>query len=418
MITPEYLAEVAQAVENQMSSVDAYLIGRVASHVVGTYYKQGKKLMIPSSINDLRRVMNRHLGELQTDVISAVALLIPTINDEVKLAFLDAADEIREMCADATKQAIASAGIAIDMPSGLTDAEMRLIESAYRRTGGTFENITRSLPDVAKYGYTAACDNAWLKIRRGISPQAAIHDAVIECAQSGLRTATYYNTPTGVASRHDRIEVAAARAVRTGVNQANGDAVLMRCAEIGVGYVKVSEHFGARVTPRDDYTNHSWWQGKVYKLDFANPALSEFKAIADKHPQAWQGAAQRALEARGDVDYPDFVKTCGFGDIQGILGVNCRHTFAPFFPWIQKDPTPRIDEEKNKKRYEDTQRQRAMERRMRDQRRRIEALKQMPDAESEAKEAKQRLEDMGADYDAFCRANKLPRANWRLEIAL
>jgi len=37
----------------------------------------------------------------------------------------------------------------------------------------------------------------------------------------------------------------------------------------------------------------------------------------------------------GGVDnYKDFVLTCGYGLVDGILGANCRHSFSPFYPGI------------------------------------------------------------------------------------
>ena len=33
-------------------------------------------------------------------------------------------------------------------------------------------------------------------------------------------------------------------------------------------------------------------------------------------------------------EYPDFIETCGYGEPDGMLGVNCRHSFAPFYPGV------------------------------------------------------------------------------------
>ena len=37
-------------------------------------------------------------------------------------------------------------------------------------------------------------------------------------------------------------------------------------------------------------------------------------------------------------EYPDFIKSTGYGLVDGLHGVNCRHSFSPFYPGIS---TPR-----------------------------------------------------------------------------
>ena len=95
------------------------------------------------------------------------------------------------------------------------------------------------------------------------------------------------------------------------------------------------------------------------------------------------------MPGNGDemADYPDFVESTGFGEVDGLLGVNCRHSFAPFFPDFQE---PRYtaadltamnvieytytDRDGNKRTvdtFEATQRQREIERHIRSWKRRL-----------------------------------------------
>ena len=30
-------------------------------------------------------------------------------------------------------------------------------------------------------------------------------------------------------------------------------------------------------------------------------------------------------------EYPDFIETTGYGEVDGLCGVNCRHSFSPFY---------------------------------------------------------------------------------------
>jgi len=45
------------------------------------------------------------------------------------------------------------------------------------------------------------------------------------------------------------------------------------------------------------------------------------------------------------ADYPDFIESTGYGDVAGLLGANCRHSFSPFYPGIS---TPRWSEQELK----------------------------------------------------------------------
>ena len=36
------------------------------------------------------------------------------------------------------------------------------------------------------------------------------------------------------------------------------------------------------------------------------------------------------------TNYPDFIDSTGYGEVDGILGVNCRHSYSPFFPEFQQ----------------------------------------------------------------------------------
>ena len=133
-----------------------------------------------------------------------------------------------------------------------------------------------------------------MKVQSGVSVQKAVVEAIKEVSDRGIEVVDYR------LGKSDRIEVAIARAVRTGVNQANADIVLTRCAEMGVSFVKVSSHLGARVTGTNDYTNHSWWQGRVYALNWDNSVLKEFAESANVEDEGfeWLNQMRKAMQEK------------------------------------------------------------------------------------------------------------------------
>ena len=183
--------------------------------------------------------------------------------------------------------------------SNMSGAMKKKLEEVYRRTNGDIYNICQTTAPSTQDTFINACDDAFMNIQMGMPLNEAISRAIDQVAEKGV-SCVYYDS-----GRVDKMEVALARAIRTGINQANAQLVLMKCAELGIDYVKVSAHYGARVTKQNDYTNHSWWQGKVYKLNWNNKALSPFKA-QNKEQEKPEGVSEAENEESRPIKKGDF----------------------------------------------------------------------------------------------------------------
>lgn len=96
-------------------------------------------------------------------------------------------------------------------------------------------------------------DKAMLGITTGARTYSqAIGEVIDEMTASGIRTVDY------ASGKSDRIEVAARRAVMTGVAQMTAKIVEKNMEELGTEYVEVDWHMGSR-------PSHMVWQGKVFK---------------------------------------------------------------------------------------------------------------------------------------------------------
>lgn len=281
MITPEYLNKIVQATEDKVGELHIYLIGRIARHIATFFGDADNAILIPTHIKQMHKMMES--GKVYEEIQKELEKQYPVIEKEIKQAFLNSAAEISKANTQFEKDIVKADNLDVKVPDydvngipktakdlNLTDHEVRLLEADYRRTNGTVKNLTKTTANAGQTVFIEACDGAMIKIQHGVSPAQAITEAIEEVAAKGVGVVLFGNKRTN-------IEVAIARAVRTGVNQANADIVLQRCAELGVSYVKVSEHLGARVTDKNDYTNHSWWQGKVYKIDWDKPQFAQYK---------------------------------------------------------------------------------------------------------------------------------------------
>ena len=218
-----------------------------------------------------------------------------------------------------------------------------LLNAGYQQTAGTFHNLTATTANTVSGQFEAALDRAHLKVSSGaFDYKSAVKSAVDSLAD----TMKYVTYPTG---HTDTLEVAARRAVLTGVNQTGAKLQVARADEMGVEFFETTAHGGAR-------PSHAEWQGRQFHRGGAVDYMG-------KH-------------------YPDFEAATGYGTGAGLCGWNCRHTFFAIFPelgappaWTQEslEALNARDIEYNGQkytRYEISQMQRARERAVRKYKRR------------------------------------------------
>ena len=218
-----------------------------------------------------------------------------------------------------------------------------LLNAGYQQTAGTFHNLTATTANTVSGQFEAALDRAHLKVSSGaFDYKSAVKSAVDSLAD----TMKYVTYPTG---HTDTLEVAARRAVLTGVNQTGAKLQVARADEMGVEFFETTAHGGAR-------PSHAEWQGKQFHRGGAVDYMG-------KH-------------------YPDFEAATGYGTGAGLCGWNCRHQFFSVFPELGAPPawTQESLEALNARdieynggrytRYEISQMQRARERTVRKYKRR------------------------------------------------
>lgn len=275
----------------------------------------------------------------------------------------------------------------------------QITEAMIRQTKGDLINITRSMGFMLKQGaytplsaiYDDYLDQAIVDITSGaFDYNTVIRRVVGEMTRSGLRTdhafATNPTDYTGIdypSGWHNRIDVAARRAILTGVSQLT-DQITRKNAEIlGVDRFEVSWHVGAR-------PEHAEWQGKVYTMD--------------------------QLE---DI--------CGLGTGAGLLGWNCRHSYYLFFPGSERQYTDEWLEEQREAEavkqsfrgreyntYEATQKQRRMETNMRAQRSKVRLLEEGEADPDDIVIAKCKYQAQLDEYKEFSRKFRLPEQKERI----
>ena len=271
----------------------------------------------------------------------------------------------------------------------------------YEQTKQTLRNITRSMGFLVDAGrtmlppakaYQWALDAATLKVESGaISYGQAIKDAVRELASNGLRVVDHES------GHRDHVDVAARRAVMTGVSQLCSKYTEQSAEYLETPYFEVSAHAGARDKPGPSpWSSHKDWQGKVYST------------------------------RSGDI-YPNIYEVCGLGAVDGLEGANCRHRRNVWVEGVSErtytdEQLEHIDdslgctfEGKTYTAYEATQEQRKVERTIR-KLKREKAAYNAAGLTDEEQVVNIKLRRLNAKYKAFSKAAGLPEQRERMKV--
>ena len=104
-----------------------------------------------------------------------------------------------------------------------------------------------------------------------------------------------------------------------------------------------------------------------------------------------------------------------YGQPAGLFGINCKHYPSPFIPGVSVtyDQGNIPSEEENKKVYEQTQQQRALERKLREEKRDLLIEKARGADEETIKAMRAKCRETSDDIDRFCEETGLPRRQSR-----
>nr|DAP21485.1 MAG TPA: minor capsid protein [Caudoviricetes sp.] len=174
-----------------------------------------------------------------------------------------------------------------------------LLDAGARQTAGTWKNLTATTANTVTGQFERTLDAAWAKVSTGAFDYKTAVKQAVDSLADGMKFVTY---PTG---HQDSIEVAARRAILTGVNQTAGKLQVARADEMGVEFFETTAHGGAR-------PSHAEWQGRQFHRGGAVDYMGKY--------------------------YPDFEAATGYGTGAGLCGWNCRHTFFAVFPELGDPP--------------------------------------------------------------------------------
>lgn len=385
MLTPEYLYRIAEGAEDIASQLHANIIQKIIERMM-IRLGRGEDYLLTAT------------DKWQIEVLQEAGYLLEDIQKELADKTKKQVKEIQDAMEDAGVQALQwddkiyqAAGLS-PVPLLQSPALMRIMQRNYEATAGEWRNFTRTTANEAQRLFINQMDNAYHMVVSGaVSYTEAVRDVLKEVSDTGLKV----NYPSGYKMS---IEAATMMILRTGISQAAAEVSLERMKEMDWDIILVSAHLGARTGDGGmNPGNHLWWQGHFYS------------------------------RTGRTKEYPLFAETTGYGTVTGLCGVNCRHSFGPGDggknPFSDKD----IAYADNYKIEKMQQRQRTLERRVRDTKRK---LQNMQTAIDNCKDEKLKFElqqdfdkksyllkKQNAAYKQYCEENNLKPYNERLQVA-
>lgn len=212
-----------------------------------------------------------------------------------------------------------------------------IIQYSYDEIEKSFLNLNKTIQEQVRKTYTDIITETYIKTNAGVcSYQEAILDSLDKLGDKGISILAYQDK-NGLIKNYDVVGTVRRDllvATRGLAGKVNEEVI----KESGNHIVRVTNHFGARTGDGGkDYTNHAWWQEKQFFCwNYDGKATDEEKKL------------------------PDFMEHCNYGDVQGIVGINCKHLFTVWYGSTKKEDLGFTYDE-NKEEYEKTQKQRYLE---------------------------------------------------------
>ena len=317
MLTQSDFINIEKQAAALYESLELEIIEEIATRIARVGYANTVVL------NDIQ--IAQEMGVLYQDIITLVAKYNNSTYEEVSKIFEEAGAKTLKF----DDKIYTEAGLN-PLPVKQSSSIVQLLNSTIEKTSGNLQNLVMTTATNSQTLFYNAMNRAYMEVSTGVkSYSQSIIDVVDDMAKQGA----FITYPSG---RKMSLESAVRMNILTGVNQTCGKLQELRADEVGCDLMEITAHSGAR-------PEHASWQGKIVSRSGKRGYLS--------------------------------LKDIGYGTATGFKGVNCKHDWYPYYPGSPRTYThEQLENWKNEKvtyngkeysKYDATQLQRRMERRIR-----------------------------------------------------
>ncbi|MEG1907216.1 MAG: phage minor capsid protein [Gordonibacter sp.] len=318
MLDPDYLEQAGEKVAGVYRQIEADMLDYlVAKMIEGDVSGQRAQTAIHRLAQNSAAPLMDIFGKYGKAIDAAVKL---EITEALRLSNTDDLSRIKR-------------GLGVDFPAITT----RQIAATVAGAKEILERQNLLMAESARNAFLQQSLWAVTQVNTGtMTTEKALHAAVRRLEGDGISLITYRNTTTGMQSVQNKVDVAVRRHIRTQIAQDGMRLTELLMDEANLDLVEVSSHGGSR-------PSHAKWEGRVYSRN-----------------------GDKIIDG---VRYRDFKSACNWGDVaDGIGGANCRHSYAAWFPGMERSYYPNPDHpsgKTNEEVYGLTQKQRTGERAIR-----------------------------------------------------
>ena len=317
MLPPRYLDGLSDEIIEIYSQLEADILQDMARRIA----RVGK-------ITDMTKWQAQMLAEaggLKKNISRILAKYDKAIVKQVKDTFTEA---LETSAKNDNRIFKAATGRTVSTPN----AQQML--STIQKCHSDLSRLTLTTAATTQTQFVREANRVYMNVQSGaFDYDTAMKDAADELAKRGITTVQYENGRPVTRS----IESAVRMNILTSVNQTAANQTLSNCEELDCDLVETSAHIGAR-------PEHEEWQGQIFSRSGKNKNYRPFSV-------------------------------CELGSVTGICGINCKHSFYPYFEGMAEHFTEKeLDEMASEEvsyngqkmtRYEGEQKLRGIERNIR-----------------------------------------------------
>ena len=317
MLSPRYLEGLSDEIVEIYAQLEADILQDMARRIA----RLGKV----TEATKWQAQLLAETGALKKDVTKLLKKYDPAIQKEIKAIYNDAL----------IKNARADNRIFTEaLGHGVSDINAQVMLASIQKTHSDLSRLTITTAYTTEQQFVQQANAAYMQVVTGaVDYDSAMKNACNNLARDGITGVQYRNGQPVKLS----IENAVRMNIITGVNQTASAMTMSNCEELGCDLVETTAHIGAR-------PSHEDWQGQIFSISGSNKKYRPFSV-------------------------------CGLGTIDGICGINCKHSYYPYFEGLEKHYTQAdLDkmesvtvqyDGKTYSRYDAEERLRAMERNVR-----------------------------------------------------
>ena len=378
MLTEQDFIKIEKQANSIYNNLELQIIEEIATRIARVGYAN------TVVINDLR--IAQEIGYLYEDIIKLVAEYNNTTIEEVNRIFYEAGEKSLKFDDKIYKEA----GLQ-PLPLKQNESIKQIMNATILRTSNNLQNLAMTTANTAQTQFINAMNNAYMYVSTGVkSYTSAIIDEIRNLSSQGAMI----EYPSGA---RRSLESAVRMNIVTSVNQNCGKLQELRADEMGWDLMEITAHSGAR-------PEHAHWQGKIVSR-----------------------SGQKGYLSLRDIVY---------GEATGFKGINCRHDWYPYYKGSARTYTQKeLNKWKNEKveyngkkisKYEATQKQRAFERKIRQDKKDLKAQQailtsnnkdiDIEQVQNEIRNIKATQKDHNAQLNDFLNQTGLRKDNSRLVI--